>query len=94
MKVLDYKEIRDKIKGKNLEMKYSVEKMASMAKIVEKTGAINIINDDPTDNKILECAIDGQADFIISKDKHLLKLERYRNIIIIKPEEFLKIIRR
>ncbi|MBI2671412.1 putative toxin-antitoxin system toxin component, PIN family, partial [Candidatus Woesearchaeota archaeon] len=42
------------------------------------------------DNKIIECAIDGNSDCIITKDKHLLKLKEYKGIKIITPEEFLK----
>lgn len=91
--VLQYKEIQDKIKNKNLEMKYPLEKIQSMAKMIEKTRSIDIIKEDSTDNKFLECAVAGQAAYIISKDKHLLKLKEFENIKIILPEEFLRIIK-
>lgn len=41
------------------------------------------------DNKYLECAVNGWADFIVSEDKHLLKLEEYRGIKILTPQEFI-----
>ena len=44
---------------------------------------------DPTDNKILEAAIAGQVDFIVSGDNHLLDLGTFREIPIIKPRQFL-----
>ena len=44
---------------------------------------------DPTDNKILEAAIAGQVDFIVSGDNHLLDLGTFREIPIIKPRKFL-----
>ena len=49
-----------------------------------------IIKEDPADNYILACAIAAQASFIISGDKHLLKLKKFRGIPILSPKEFLK----
>jgi putative PIN family toxin of toxin-antitoxin system len=49
-----------------------------------------VILDGP-DNRILECAVTGQADFIITGDKHLLVLNAYLNIDIVKPADFLVI---
>jgi hypothetical protein len=45
--------------------------------------------DDP-DNRILECAKAGGANFIISGDKHLLNLKNYQGIKIVTPGEFLE----
>jgi predicted nucleic acid-binding protein len=50
-----------------------------------------IIADDP-DNRILECAVAGPADFIISGDHHLLDLENYQGIKIVNPARFLEAI--
>jgi len=46
---------------------------------------------DPQDNKFLEFAVSGKADFIISGDKDLLILNPFRNIQILTPDIFLKI---
>ena len=51
---------------------------------------LNVIKEDPDDNKFLEAGISGNADLIISQDKHLLKLKSYQGIKIITPKEFLK----
>jgi len=48
-----------------------------------------VVEDDPDDDAILECAVEGNVDFIISQDKHLLKLKEFRRIPILKPEDFL-----
>jgi len=55
--------------------------------LVEPTIKLNVVEDDPDDNKFLEAGITGKADFIISQDKHLLKLKEYKGIRIINPEE-------
>jgi len=88
--VLQYREIQEKIKNKNLEMKRTLEKIMEIAIIVEPKQRINAVKEDPDDNKILECAKEGKAEFIITKDNHLLKLKQVESIKIITPEEFLK----
>jgi len=45
---------------------------------------------DPKDNLILELSLSGKADFIISGDKDLLVLDRFRSIEILSVEQFLR----
>ena len=47
------------------------------------------IKDDPNDNIFLDCALEGNADVIISGDKNLLKLGKFHDCLIITPNEFL-----
>ncbi|MBS3066756.1 putative toxin-antitoxin system toxin component, PIN family [Candidatus Pacearchaeota archaeon] len=54
---------------------------------------LNVIKEDPDDNKFLEAGISGNADLIISQDKHLLKLKEYQGIKIVSPEEALLLIK-
>ena len=42
------------------------------------------------DNRVLECAVDGRADYIISGDRHLLELKEYRDTRITTVAGFLK----
>lgn len=88
-RILQYEEVQKKIKDKNLEMRRSVEEIISIATIVEPKEKLKVVKDDPDDNKILECALEGNVDYIITKDNHLLKLKEFRRIKIITPEEFL-----
>ena len=67
-------------------------KILSKATIVDPKEKIEIIRDDPEDNKFIEAAQEGKAGYIISNDKHLLKLKQYKQILIITPEEFLEVI--
>ena len=62
----------------------------TFANIIEPPESIDIVEDDPDDNKIIECAIASNSEYIISYDKHLLSLESFRGIKIIKPEDFPK----
>ena len=38
---------------------------------------------------VLECAVDGKADYIVTGDKHLLEIGKFENIEIITVKEFL-----
>jgi predicted nucleic acid-binding protein len=51
---------------------------------------LDIITADPPDNRILECAEAGRADYIVSGDKHLLDLGQYGETPIVKVAEFLR----
>ena len=88
--VLNYEEIQKKIKNKNLDMRYTIDKLVFISEIISPKEKIDIIKEDPKYNIILECAYYGKVDYIVSRDKHLLKLKEFRNIKIITPEEFLK----
>jgi putative PIN family toxin of toxin-antitoxin system len=45
---------------------------------------------DPDDNRVLECALEGEADCIVSGDKHLLELKQFRLSRILTVSEFLR----
>src|SRR3989344_8450753 len=87
--VLNYEEIQDKIKNKNLEMQRTVEEIITLSKIVEPKNKFDVIKEDSDDNKIIECAVEGKVDYIISQDKHLLDIKEFQGIKIITPKDFL-----
>ena len=47
------------------------------------------VAEDPADDRYLECAIEGRADYILSSDRHLLDLDGYQGIRICKAGPFL-----
>lgn len=61
-------------------------------KIVSPKQAINIILEDPSDNMVLECALEAEADYIVSGDHHLLNVGEFRGVKIVTAAELLKII--
>lgn len=88
--VLDYKEIKDKIRDKKLEIIRTIKKITSVSTIVAPKQRLNIVKEDHDDDKVLECAKEGNADYIISNDKHILKLKSFEGIPILTPADFLK----
>jgi putative PIN family toxin of toxin-antitoxin system len=65
--------------------------ISNVATVLKTTPWLKTLSDDP-DNRILECALKAKADFLVSGDKHLLKLKRYENCEIIKLSAFLRIL--
>lgn len=56
--------------------------------IVIPRTTIHALTTDPDDNRILECAMDGKADIIVSNDHHLLDLKAYGGVPIIAGVDF------
>ena len=68
-----------------------IEEVMDVAEIVEVSSHIKAISYPDEDNRVLECAIDGKADFIVTGDtRHILPLKEYGGIKILSPSEFLK----
>ncbi|MDE0424411.1 MAG: putative toxin-antitoxin system toxin component, PIN family [Candidatus Poribacteria bacterium] len=66
-----------------------LEILRTFAVIVPGTIIVNAIPDDPDDNIIIACAIEAEADMIISGDQHLLSLGSYQGIPIFRAVDFL-----
>ena len=62
--------------------------LSELGELVKPIHKISIFKDDP-DNRILECAIDGKADALVTGDKEMLRLREYSNIKIISLKEYL-----
>ena len=83
--------IKKKLLWDNSKTQSAVRRIKNFSEEVHPQERLAIIADDP-DNRILECAVAGQADFIISGDHHLLDLENYQGIKIVTPARFLELI--
>ena len=53
--------------------------------------ALSVV-DDPSDNRYLECAVEGNASYIVSGDRDLLRLVRFEGIAIVTPQAFLDVL--
>ena len=52
----------------------------------------NVVKEDKSDDKFIECALNAKADIIVTGDEHLLKLKEYRNIKIMTTADALKLL--
>ena len=71
----------------NDEYKHQLNDLFAQINWVVNRRQIRIV-EDPEDNKILESAVEAEADFLITSDNALLKLEKYQNIQIVNPAQF------
>ena len=60
------------------------------SKLVRPQEVVHVITEDEPDNRILECALEAGADFVITGDQHLRQLNTFRGISIVSPREFLE----
>lgn len=72
------------------EIKEVLKVIVHVGDVVTPRASITAL-EDSADNRILECAVEGKADLIISGDRDLQRLKVYRDITIVRPMDFLRI---
>jgi putative PIN family toxin of toxin-antitoxin system len=83
--------LREKFNVSDHIIKKRVRKMTRVAEIIQPTISLKAVPNDPDDNPIIDCAVDGQAHLIVTGDhKHLLPLNPFQGIGIITPIDFLR----
>jgi putative PIN family toxin of toxin-antitoxin system len=70
-----------------------ITSISNLATVFKITPWLQVLSDDP-DNRILECALKAVADFVVTGDKHLLKLKKYEHVEIMPLSAFLTILNR
>jgi uncharacterized protein len=66
--------------------------LAGCTELVRPIETLDVIPNDPADNRVLECAVAAGSQFIITGDNDLLRLGQFRNIRIVKVADFLPLI--
>jgi len=64
----------------------------STGQLVVPRTTLDAVPDDPDDNRILECAVEAQAEIVVSGDHHLLALQNYKSISIVTPRQFIELL--
>jgi hypothetical protein len=93
-RVILYPKIRKRLNWTDVEINEFLLGLAQFGFMVSGEAKIDVIKDDPTDNKYLACALEGNADYIVTGDQHLLKVKEYKGTKIIPPKEFLEILKK
>ena len=82
--------LRDVLRWQEAEIVAHLKLVAKVAEIISPKISLRVIAEDPTDDRVLECAVSGGADLIVSGDRHLRRLKSFRNIGIVQPSDFLR----
>jgi len=69
------------------------QRIAALGNLVAPTQTLEIIKEDPPDNRILECAVTAGSGYIVTWDKDLLRLKEYEGIQVRTPAQFLELVR-
>lgn len=88
-RVLGYQSVRGRHGLNPEQIDRAVARFRESAVVVEASQPLKVIADDPKDDKFLECAVAGSADYVVSGDAHLLALREYLGIRILSPAAFL-----
>lgn len=79
---------RPRIKLALIEQEFMLTNFEKFSTTIQTMSTFDVIKDDPDDNKFLACAVDSNAEYIISGDDHLLKLKTFKGIQIVTPAQF------
>ena len=91
-RALGYERVRKYFQSPQEIIKALLKRMKTVGIFVNLEFELNVIEDDPDDNRVLECALSANASYVISGDEHLLGLGEYQGIMIISPVGFLKLL--
>lgn len=67
----------------------TLRQIQELCHLVHPSIKVQAIRHDPSDNRVLECAVSGKVNSIVSGDSDLLELGQYRGIKIYSPRDFL-----
>ncbi len=85
--------IRNRYDYTATEVDVFVAYLQEISTIIEQVPEISVIERDPKDDMIIACAVAASANYIVSRDRHLLDLGRYQDIQIVTPENFMQMLR-
>ena len=92
--LLEKPHIRNRYRYSSEQVDVFINHLRNISMIVTQMPEIHVIERDPKDDMIIACAVAVSANYIISRDQHLLELGNYQQIQIVPPEEFIHILRR
>ncbi|MEW6203449.1 MAG: putative toxin-antitoxin system toxin component, PIN family [bacterium] len=81
---------RPKFKISEREISAVTDYLLKTAEFVTPFDTITAVKTDPSDDKFLEAALEGNADCIVSGDEHLLALKTFRGIPVLTARKFIE----
>jgi putative PIN family toxin of toxin-antitoxin system len=87
-KVLLYTRIAKVLEKNSISEKDILRVISTDCNTVESKVQLRVVNTDEDDNKILECALAADADVIVTGDKHLLEIGKFKKTKILTPRTF------
>jgi putative PIN family toxin of toxin-antitoxin system len=93
-RVFRYPKIAKRHGWSERQVRLFVDDLSNLAILTPGVITLSVIKDDLSDNRFLECAVEGEADYIVSGDENLLSLENFQGTEILTPRAFLEVLTR
>lgn len=90
--VLHYEHIRSRYRLTEAIIQGYLQRIRAASHLVEIQHNVTVVEEDPDDDRFVACALTANADYLVSGDKHLLRLSAYAGIAIVTPAAFLHIL--
>lgn len=88
-RVLRYPRIAKRHKQDEQAVQRFLELVKNEAILIEPKERLGVVSEDESDNRYLECALEGKAQYLVSGDNHLLDIGEYKGIIVLPPAAFM-----
>ena len=92
-RVLRYPRVARYHKWREPQIVTFLEDLSHLAVLTHGKLNLSVIDADPSDNRYIECAVEGEAQYIVSGDQHLLELTEYQDIRIVSPRAFIELLK-
>ena len=84
--------LRDKFGWSEDMLDDGISGLRDFTQYVTPTERLHVVADDPDDDRVIECAVVSDSQYIVSGDKHLLDIAQYQNIRVLQVSKFLYLI--
>lgn len=89
---LSYPRIASRLRLEETELNLILAALLSEAEVTPGLVELPGVTGDPKDDPLLACAVEGNADYLVSGDRDLLDLGEYEGIQIVSPRQFARIL--
>jgi putative PIN family toxin of toxin-antitoxin system len=93
-RVFSYPRINKRLGLSDKEIAGIVAGFATFGELVTPQQRLHVVEADPDDDMLVECAVEGKADYLVSGNDHLLDIKEYQGIQILTPAEFVLVLER
>jgi putative PIN family toxin of toxin-antitoxin system len=91
-RALQYSRVKKYLAVTDEEIEVRLASLGVLADVVSGEVKVEVVSDDPDDDKYVGAALQGRAGFVVSGDAHLQKVKEYQGIRFVSPREFLKLL--
>lgn len=90
--VMRREEVKTRFKYDDRDIASFEEAVRDVSEIIKVVSRFKVVAEDPDDDRVVNTAIDGKVQYIVSGDKHLQRLKKVKKVRIVTPRVFLGIV--